>query len=82
MQIQRLGLEDLNNEVDTLERLNKFCWHMFLLIDIVHNCGEDRGLYLSHLGSAILLANYFIESSKASSESGIEVIFDVVIGAK
>ena len=55
---------------------------MFLFVNIIHDGGEDRGFDLPHLCGTILFADNLVESSETSSESGIKVIFDVVIGAK
>ena len=55
---------------------------MLLLVDIVHDGGEDGGLDLPHLGGAVLFSNDFVESAEASAECRVKMIFDVVIGAK
>jgi hypothetical protein len=55
---------------------------VLLLVDEVHDGGEDRRLNLSHLRGAVFFANDFIEPSEASSKGGVKMIFNVVIRAK
>ena len=55
---------------------------MLLFVDVVHDGGEDGGFDLAHLGGAVLLSDNFVEPAEAPSKCGVEMIFDVVIGAK
>jgi len=80
-------LEDKNRKiwlilVFTFERLDKVGGGMFLLVDVIHDGWEDWRLDLPHLGGTILFPNDFVESSKAATQGGVKMIFNVVIGAK
>ena len=54
---------------------------MFLPVDVVHDGGQHRRLDLPHLSSTVLLANDLVEPAQTSSQSGVEVVFYVVVGS-
>ena len=54
---------------------------MLLLVEVVHDGGQHRGLYLPHLGSRILLSEDLVEPPETAPQGRVEVVFDVVVGA-
>ena len=55
---------------------------MFLLVDVVHDGGEDGGLDLPHLSGAVLLPDDFVQPAEAAAQGGVEVVFDIVVRAR
>ena len=67
--------------MSTFERFDQVILAVLLLIDIVHDGGEDGWFDLSHLSCTVFFTNDFIESSETSAKSRIEMIFDVIISS-
>ena len=54
---------------------------VLLVIDVIHDGGKQRRLDFPHLRSGVLLARDLVESAETAPESGIEVVFDVIVSA-
>lgn len=53
-----------------------------LLVEVVHDGRKDRRLDLSHLRGRVLLPEDLVESTETATKSGVEVIFDIVVGSE
>lgn len=54
---------------------------MVSFVDEVHYGGEDGRLDFSHLGGGIFFSRDFVESTEAAAESGVKMIFNIIVSS-
>ncbi len=66
--------------LSTFKRINDVTFNgALLLVNVVHDGRKDGRFYFSHLGSAVLFADKFVQPTQTPSQSWVEVVFYVIV---